>query len=168
MKRVLILGLCLCCLSIPVLADEVTPESPVTVSTDTVTTDSGDTININVSVPTPSAASAESEEPAVDDSLSLSPDAPSVVYSAAQVDAPSADESGVESTLSSVVEVLFGTYTPKTQTVTDYLSDGSTVTHTEIVPGVAGMDWHWIAGVGLFALSLWSLFCLIGGVLKHG
>lgn len=64
------------------------------------------------------------------------------------------------------LENIFGEYQPQTYSVTTYLPDGTTVTSTEIVPGVAGMDWVWIAAVGLFTLFLFCLMRLLGGVVK--
>lgn len=70
------------------------------------------------------------------------------------------------SPLSEAVTALFGTYTPRTQTVTQHLEDGSVVTYQEVIPGLAGLDWSWLASVGLFALVLFSLLRMIGGFLK--
>lgn len=64
------------------------------------------------------------------------------------------------------LESIFGEYQPQTYTVTTYLPDGSSVTSVEVVPGLAGLDYAWIAGVGLFALFLFCLLKLIGGVVK--
>ncbi len=64
------------------------------------------------------------------------------------------------------LESIFGEYQPQTYTVTTYLPDGSSVTSVEVVPGLAGLDYSWIAGVGLFALFLFCLLKLIGGVVK--
>lgn len=72
------------------------------------------------------------------------------------------------STMSSVVRDLFGTYTPKVQTVSTYV-DGELVSAEEqYVPGVAGMDWEWIAGFAVFLLILYCLFRLLGGSVKYG
>lgn len=70
--------------------------------------------------------------------------------------------------MSGIVSAIFGTYSPKTQTVTQTLDNGSVVTSQEIIPGVAGMDWHWIAGVVLFSIVLWSFFRFLGVIFKHG
>lgn len=70
------------------------------------------------------------------------------------------------STLSETVTALFGPYTPRTQTVTQYLEDGSVITYQEVLPGLAGLDWPWLASVGLFALFLFGLLRLTGGLLK--
>lgn len=73
-----------------------------------------------------------------------------------------------EQSMKDVVALVLGDYTPRTQTVTQYLSDGSIESHTEIVPGVAGLDWEWISGAGLFGLVLYSFLKLVGVLLKNG
>lgn len=73
-----------------------------------------------------------------------------------------------EQTMRDVVALVFGEYTPRTQTVTEHLSDGSSVTYTEVVSGVAGLDWEWITGAGLFALAMFSFFKIVGVFLKNG
>lgn len=97
-----------------------------------------------------------------------------VVYDLADV--PSGDEGADGASVSdevtgrpalpAAIAELFGVYTPKTYTVTTYLSDGTAVESTETVPGVAGMDFDWLAAVGLFALFLYCVMKLIGGLLK--
>ena len=67
-----------------------------------------------------------------------------------------------------VVVMVLGEYSPRTQTVTQYLSDGSSDSYTEIVPGVAGMDWEWISGAALFAIVLFSFFKFVGVLLRNG
>lgn len=73
-----------------------------------------------------------------------------------------------DQTMRDVVTLVFGQYTPRTQTVTEYLSDGSSVTYTEVVSGIAGLDWEWITGAALFALALFSFFKIVGVFLKNG
>lgn len=92
----------------------------------------------------------------VDDSVSLH----CAFYVTADAGAP------FGSSLGSAVLGLFGSYTPETYTVTTYLPDGSAVTSTEIVPGLAGLDYEWIAGAVLFTLALYCIFRMIGGLLK--
>ena len=70
------------------------------------------------------------------------------------------------SSLGSAVLGLLGSYTPETYTVTTYLPDGSAVTSTEIVPGLAGLDYEWIAGAVLFTLALYCIFRMIGGIFR--
>lgn len=71
-------------------------------------------------------------------------------------------------TMKDVVVMVLGEYSPRTQTVTQYLSDGSSESYVEIVPGVAGMDWEWISGAVLFALVLFSFFKFVGVLLRNG
>ena len=88
-----------------------------------------------------------------------SPDAAAIVH-----DLISDEES--RSAFVTALESIFGEYQPQTYTVTTYLPDGSSVTSVEVVPGLAGLDYSWIAGVGLFALFLFCLLKLIGGYVK--
>ena len=93
------------------------------------------------------------------------------VMSVADLDDPASVSSGPgdNQSMKEVVVQVFGEYSPRTQTVTQYLSDGSLLgTTTEIVPGVAGMDWQWISGVALFTLVLSSFLKLVGVLLKNG
>lgn len=73
-----------------------------------------------------------------------------------------------EQTMRDVVILILGEYVPQMQTVTEYLSDGTEVTYTEVIPGVAGLDWNWIGGATLFTLALFSFFKIVGVVLKNG
>lgn len=70
------------------------------------------------------------------------------------------------SSLMGAIFAVFGEYTPRTYMVTTYLDDGTAVTSTEIVPGLAGLDYNWIAGVVLFTLSLFCIFRMIGGLFR--
>lgn len=91
---------------------------------------------------------------------SVAPDAPDrLVY-------PHADSEA--SALSEVIRSLFGSYTPRTQTVTTYYDGQPISTDEQIVPGLAGLDYEWIAGAVLFTLIIFCLFRLLGGVLKNG
>jgi hypothetical protein len=78
---------------------------------------------------------------------------------------PIPPEPDAEPTLASTVTALLGSYTPRTQTVTAILSDGSTVTYEEYVQGLAGVDWEWMSGAVLFTAFLWSIFRMIGSVI---
>ena len=50
---------------------------------------------------------------------------------------------------------IFGNYTPVLDPVTN-----------SVVAGVAGVDWVWLSGVLLFAITLFGLMRLVGVVLK--
>lgn len=69
-----------------------------------------------------------------------------------------------------VLVELFGEYEPLQETVIrTYTSTDGSVSTTEIVetiPGIAGVDFQWVAGVFLFGLCLYSFFRLLGVLLK--
>ena len=69
-------------------------------------------------------------------------------------------------TMRSALTAIFGEYTPKTQTVSTYYDGQFLDTSTEYVPGVAGMDMEWIAGVIVFTVLLYCFMKLLGGVFK--
>lgn len=73
-----------------------------------------------------------------------------------------------ERSMKDVVVMVLGEYSPKTQTVTQYLSDGTSDSYVEIVPGVAGMDWEWISGAVMFGIVLFSFFKFVGVLLRNG
>lgn len=79
------------------------------------------------------------------------------------LDAPTVDAAG----LPSVVKSVFGEYHQRTQTVTEVVSDGTSVISTGPVPGLAGLDWYWLSGVFLFTIVLWSFFRFLGVVFKR-
>lgn len=61
---------------------------------------------------------------------------------------------------------MFGEYTPRTQTVTEYHSDGTEITYSQIVPGLAGLDWTWLSSVGVFSMFMYCALRALGGCLK--
>ena len=71
--------------------------------------------------------------------------------------------------LKALVTSIFGEYTPVTTTSVVSQTVGND-THQYLVetvaPGAAGVDYEWIAGVLLFAIMLFCLMKLVGGVLK--
>ena len=80
--------------------------------------------------------------------------------------ARAAVESDAGNTMASIVRDLFGRYTPKVQTVSTYVDGELASAEEQYVPGVAGMDWEWIAGFAVFLLMLYCLFRLLGGSVK--
>lgn len=95
---------------------------------------------------------------------------PDVLYTTYEMD-PTAGASPLDGADESVqlpdfLQSFFGPYTPKTYTVIEYLSDGTTVTSQQYVPGVAGMDFEWLASAVLFILVIFCVFKLIGGLIK--
>lgn len=79
------------------------------------------------------------------------------------LDPPTLETAG----LPAIVRSVFGDYHQRTQTVTETASDGTSVTSTEPVPGLAGLDWYWLSGVFLFTIVLWSFFRFLGVVFKR-
>lgn len=69
-------------------------------------------------------------------------------------------------TLPDFLRAMFGTYTPKTQTVITYFDGQPLDVSTEYVPGLAGLDVEWIASVALFGMVVYCLFRLLGGIVK--
>lgn len=168
MNRLLLVCLLLVSLTLPTYAVEpVDPEDEEPAATELPVAEvAQDDRNVIVNVILPADASAaDPEELPADIQLPAdSEPAPSVftVYALNErSDAPSD-----EPALHAAVVQLFGEYSPRTQTVTQYLDDGSSVSYTQMVSGVAGLDWEWISEVSLFALVLFSVLRLIGGLLK--
>ena len=74
--------------------------------------------------------------------------------------------SGPRDGFAGVVSALFGTYEPKTYVV-DTIIDGVLVdSDTQYVPGLAGLDYEWIACVVLFSIVLFCFLRMVGGILK--
>lgn len=71
-----------------------------------------------------------------------------------------------ELTMRSALVAIFGEYRPKMQTVSTYYDGQLLDTSTEYVPGIAGMDMEWIAGVTVFTVLLYCLMKFLGGVFK--
>lgn len=69
-------------------------------------------------------------------------------------------------TVRSVLVSIFGEYQPRTQSVSTYYDGQLMETSTEYVPGIAGMDLEWIAGVVVFTVLLYCLMKLLGGMVK--
>lgn len=69
-------------------------------------------------------------------------------------------------TMRSALVAIFGEYTPKTQSVSTYYDGQLLDTSTEYVPGLAGADMEWIAGVIVFTVMIYCLMKLLGGVFK--
>ena len=80
-----------------------------------------------------------------------------------ELDPPVEGENAFVSALSN----LFGPYTPRTQTVTTAQADGTVTEVQEPVPGLAGLDWEWLASVALFSVVLVCLFKIVGVVAKQ-
>lgn len=151
------------------------PEDPTVTADSTTSDDGGVTVNVTIQQPeTPAdeVPSDAAEAPLEDLPVSVLDDQEEpAAYRTFTVVSPDDDEAvpsdDGSSVMADVVVSILGEYQRKTQTVTEMDSDGNILaTSTEIVPGLAGLDYEWIAGAVLFALFLLSLMKLIGGLLK--
>lgn len=71
--------------------------------------------------------------------------------------------------MKTIIEAIFGTYAPVMTTEHFVVSgvDGNALEAVDVVAsGLAGVDWPWVAGVLLFAVVLYCLLRMIGGLLK--
>lgn len=172
MKKIFVL-LCVCCVALSGLSYAVEPDdtdsAPVTTeapaASETVL-DSSDPVDAPPESSVEDALADSDPESESDTALegSVAESSPVVMgYSTYEL---SETEERTDSTVSEVVVSVFGEYQPVTHTVTDHLSDGSSVTYEQVVPGLAGVDWVWLSGVALFALMLYSLFRLLGVFMK--
>lgn len=168
MTRAVTLILALLLLCVPAAATETgsdeTPEETVQdAETETMTSETqveGSNITVNVTVPTQEAAAVSETE-----DLEAPSEPVPAAYSVTTLDVEEVAEDAAQ-TLTDTVEALFGPYTPRTQTVTEYLSDGSVVESQQIVPGLAGLDYAWLAAVSLFGMVSFCVLKLLGGLLK--
>lgn len=177
MKRLLVLLLTLLLLTVPAMADELpedmteppaTEEKTDPVTVDTATTEeNGVVVNVTIAQPeTPVEPAGGNLEAA--ESVSAE-DAPLVrTFSVSSPDVMAAMESlDGSAAMVDVVTAVLGEYQRQTYTVQQLDSEGNVLsTSTEYVPGLAGLDYPWIAGAALFALVLAGLFRLIGGLMR--
>lgn len=65
-----------------------------------------------------------------------------------------------------LIEVLFGEYVPVSYETVVETADG--FTSVDVIPsGLSGVDWQYVLGIGLFALTLYCAFRILGGILKR-
>lgn len=160
----LLLALLVFCFAFPALAvEELDPEeSQETVTLETEADDKNIVVNVTVQAPAPAAATPDPAPVPVEEAEDAPEESPAVyaAYSSSYI-----NEATTPGTpLSEAIAELFGEYTPRTQTVTEYLSDGATTTHEEVIPGLAGLDWQWLAGVTIFTVFLYCVLRIIGGL----
>ena len=164
----LILALLLLC--VPAAATETgtdetqTDETVQDAETETMTSETqveGSNITVNVTVPAQEQTTM-SEPESIEEEVSMPTAA---TYSVTTLDVEEVSEDAAQ-THADTVEALFGPYTPRTQTVTEYLADGSVVESQQIVPGLAGLDYPWLASVTFFGLLMFCFFKMLGGLLK--
>lgn len=59
---------------------------------------------------------------------------------------------------------IFGSYEP---IYTDVVTTDGAI-QSVVASGAAGVDWVYVAGVAIFALTLFCVFRIIGSVIKNG
>lgn len=177
MKRFLVLLITLLLLTVPAMADELPediaedvateePADPVIIDTQTKE-DNGVVVNVTIAQPEiPAEPVGEDLEEA---ESAIVEDAPLVrTFSVSSPDVVAALESlDGSSAMADVVTAVLGEYQRQTYTVQQMDSEGNVIaTSTEYVPGLAGLDYPWIAGSVLFGLLLAGFLRLIGGLLR--
>ena len=175
MKRILLLTLILCLLcSFPALAVEdgtdpdpddssETAVDPVTVET---ITKEEEGVTVNVTIAQPETAASEDVEEIEEDPPEDLPDTRTYTIASPDVLEDSQSDDGVSVMADVVVQVL-GEYQRKTQTVQELDAEGNVIaTSTEYVPGLAGLDYPWIAGAVFFGLFLVGIFKLLAGLMR--
>lgn len=181
MKYVLLFCLLLSLLSVPAMAEEDIPEEtepapeedvqPVSIETER-SEEEGVTVNVTIQQ-AEAPASADPVEDAAEDMQADIPDtsegsAPVQTFTVFSVD----DFEDLESldapaVMADVVTSVLGEYQRKTYTVQELDADGNVIaTSTQYVPGLAGLDYAWIAGALFFALFLAGIFKLLGGLMR--
>lgn len=126
-------------------------------------------VTVNVTITQPEAAPATVEEDPLEDPEA----APEVMAldAAYTVTSPTVleDTEPVDGdpVMVDVITSILGEYRRQTYTVEQYDSSGDLIaTSTEYVPGLAGLDWAWIAGAIFFGLVLSAGFKLLGGLIR--
>lgn len=71
-----------------------------------------------------------------------------------------------DNSLLALVNRVFGEYQPRTQTVTETMTDGTVVTYSEPIGGLSGLDFYWLGGVLVFSIVLISFFKFLGGIFR--
>ena len=180
MKRLLLLFPVLLLLVFPVSADNVdggtdVPIDPVvtdvthtedpseSVTTDVTKTDEGVTVNVTIEQP------AVPQEP-VTENVQTDPVGPysGGTFSVTQPDVLETIQSdGDVSVMVDVIENVLGEYRRQTYTVEEFDAEGNLISSsTMYVDGLAGLDYHWLAGAAVFLVFFTGSFKLLGGLIR--
>lgn len=141
------------------MEDEILTSETEYVEAASTTDENGVTVNVFVAAPADHSDGVEVLDPEV---LPVD-DTPEYTVSVSSLDSYSLGTSG----LPSVVQSIFGEYTPRTQTVQTFIGE-DVYTSTEVVPGLAGLDYYWLAGVLAFMVTLCGFFSVLRVVLRKG
>lgn len=172
MKRIFSMLACLAVLlslTVPAFATEVeeteiSEETTEPVMVETAADEKQIVVNVEVVNSTPTETTTETEGVELIEEYDMEETVSYASYSVVTLDETESET--IPDSIPAAVEALFGKYTPRTQTVTEYLDDGSEVTYQEYVPGLAGLDWTWLSSVTIFIVFLYCVLRAIGGCLK--
>lgn len=148
--------------------DEILTETPsdIPVTVETISTeDEGVTVNVTIDQTVPEAA----PENVADDKTVVSEVVSDVrTFSVTSPDVLEAAQSNdVPAVMADVIVSVLGEYQRQTYTVQEVDSSGNVIaTSTEYVPGLAGLDYHWITGAILFVMFIGGIFKLLGGLIR--
>lgn len=165
MKRLFLLISVLLLLAFPVSAEPATStEEPVEpVSTEVTKTEEGVTVNVTIEQP------AVAQEPITENVQTDLVDPYSVsTFSVTQPDVLETVQSdGDVSVMADVIKNVLGEYQRQTYTVQELDSEGNVIsTSTMYVEGLAGLDYHWLAGALIFVVFFTGSFKLLGGLIR--
>lgn len=140
--------------------------SPVEIET-TTSQEEGVTVNVTITQPETAPATA-SEDPLEDPEAVPAAMALDAAYTVTSPTVLEDTESGDgDPVMVDVITSILGEYRRQTYTVEQYDSNGDLIaTSTEFVPGLAGLDWVWIAGAVFFGLVLSAGFKMLGGLIR--
>lgn len=163
MKQLALLSVALVLLTCPAFAVEEASAPDAAAPMETVEQD-GVTVNVTIAPPEPLSATLL---PDAENTAEPSSDVSAVrTFSIVSPEVPPAAD-GAYSTMASVVLSVLGEYQRQTYIVEETDTQGNVIaTSTQYVPGLAGLDYHWIAGAFLFALFLYGVLRLLGGVMR--
>lgn len=143
------------------ILEEAAATDPVTVET---FSSEQEGVTVNVSLYNTEAASSVLEDDQTSDGEAASSD---TTYTFTSIDVSEDPQSDDALVMSDVIRSVLGEYQRQTYTITEVDSSGNVVgTSTEYVPGLAGLDYHWIAGTILFGLLIAGIFKLLGGLIR--
>lgn len=174
MKRLLLLFGILSLLTLPAAAVEPEPGDPPVdssadssssspITSETINTEEGVTVNVTITQPE-IASEPVVEEPEADPVDSSS----NRTFSVTKPTVLETIQSGADaSVMADVIAGVLGEYQRQTYTVQELDANGNVIsTSTEYVQGLAGLDYHWLAGAAIFFLFFSGAFKLLGGLIR--
>lgn len=174
MKKMIIVILSLCLLSVQAFAEELEDDNSVRYPVGCYVDEAGNVFSPDGELLSPGttpaaepAAVSENEIVVVETTVSESPNPVYRVVDLRPI--PMSNFSLRSAGLKDIIISIFGSYEPVTQeTVITESIDGNTVESTirTVVPGLAGVDLEWVGSVLLFGVLLLCLGKMLGGILQ--